>query len=95
MADRGTLSARQSNAKTSTSQGSSCSASDRDDGNGGQWAPNSGEWDVSGTPNDYTFTARPRRPAWRPSPGSCAGSQGRLAPLLSSGGCCITCRVCQ
>lgn len=54
----GTLPARQSNAKTSTSQGSSCSASDRDDGGGGQSAPNGGEWDVSGTPNDYTFTAR-------------------------------------
>ncbi|KAK9822387.1 hypothetical protein WJX81_007339 [Elliptochloris bilobata] len=47
----------QSNAKTSTSQGSSYSASDRDDGGGsGQWAANGGEWDVSGSPNDYNFT---------------------------------------
>ena len=58
-----TLPVRQSNAKTSTSQGSSCSASDRDDGGGGHWAPNGGEWDVSGTPNDYTFTARLSRTA--------------------------------
>ena len=87
-----TLSAAQSNAKTSTSQGSSCSASDRDDGGGGQWAPNGGEWDVSGTPNDYTFTARTRHPASFECAWSFAGTQ---ALLRTSIGCSITCRLWQ
>ncbi len=49
----------QNNAHTATSQGSSCGGSERDGGGaaGGWEAPaGGGEWDVSGTPNDYTYT---------------------------------------
>ena len=68
---------RQSNAKSATSQGSSCGASDRDEGGAGaaavgDWVADGGEWDVSGTPNNYNFTVRPLPPAGNPPPTPCS-----------------------